>query len=214
MRVIALSDIRENPDRLDDIKQILESEKLICFPAASGYKLAADFGSRSAIVAMIQAKRRVKNAPSLVLVPDQSWVSQIAEEVSDEAERLMQALWPGPATLLFTPSETIDPKVRKMLTKATGWLGVRVPDHDVSIDIVRAFGRPLLVSSANLARKHGACSVAQVRKNFGRTVELLVDAGDLTEGPKSTLIDLTKGQPVVVRQGAVSEETVAGVLAG
>lgn len=214
MRTILFSEIQENPALYKDITKTLETEKLICFPSSSGYKLAADFSAPAAVVAMIQAKRRVKNAPALVLVPDESWVVKVAGEVSEEARALMKALWPGPATFLFEPNATIHPKVRKLLTKAKGWLGVRVPDDEVSGALVRAFGRPLLVSSANLAQKHGDRSVAQVRKNFGRTVDLLVDAGDLSEGPKSTLIDLTKGRPSVVREGRVSEETIARVLAG
>jgi L-threonylcarbamoyladenylate synthase len=88
-----------------------------------------------------------------------------------------------------------------------------MPGDEISRGVVQSFGRPLLVSSANLARKHGERSVAQVRKNFGRTVDLMIDAGDLGEGPKSTLVDLTKGRPSVIRIGVVSEETIQQVLA-
>ena len=125
----------------------------------------------------------------------------------------MNALWPGPVTLLFPANSNLPPKVRKALTKAKGWLGVRLPADDVSRGVVQAFGKPILVSSANLSRKHGERSVAQVRKNFGRTVNLMIDAGDLGEGPKSTLVDLTKDTPSVIRVGVVSEETIQQILA-
>ena len=79
--------------------------------------------------------------------------------------------------------------------------------------LVKEFGKPLVVSSANLSRKHGAQSVAQVRKNFGRTVELLIDAGDLAQGPSSTLVDLTNGSPNVVRAGSVTEDAITAIVA-
>jgi L-threonylcarbamoyladenylate synthase len=213
MRVILLDEIQKDPHLYEEMNQVLEKGELVCFPASSGYKLAADLHSHSAVISMIQAKRRTKNAPSLVLVPDESWVKKVAEEVSGEAEALMKAFWPGPVTLLFQANSALPSKVRKSLTKAKGWLGVRMPGDEISRGVVQSFGRPLLVSSANLARKHGERSVAQVRKNFGRTVDLMIDAGDLGEGPKSTLVDLTKGKPSVIRIGVVSEETIQQVLA-
>jgi L-threonylcarbamoyladenylate synthase len=213
MRVIPLDDIKTHPELYADVNAVLEQGGIVCIPTFSGYKLAADFSSPKAVIAMLQAKRRVKNAPSLVFVPDHSWVKRVAEEVSDEAEALMKALWPGPVTLLFEANRELPSTVRKSLTKAKGWLGVRVPDDEVSHEVVKAFGKPILVSSANLARKNGEWSVAQVRKNFGRTVDLLVDSGDLSEGQKSTLIDLTKGKPSIVRPGVVSAELVERILA-
>jgi L-threonylcarbamoyladenylate synthase len=213
MRIILLADIQKDPSLYLEINDVLTNGGLVCFPSPSGYKVAADLDSHSAVISMIQAKRRIKNAPSLVLVPDEGWVKKVAEEVSSEAEALMKAFWPGPVTLLFQANSGLPPKVRKSLTKAKGWLGVRMPEDEISKGVVQSFGKPLLVSSANLARKHGERSVAQVRKNFGRTVDLLVDAGDLGEGPKSTLVDLTKDKPSVIRVGVVSEETIQRILA-
>ena len=163
---------------------------------------------------MIQAKRRVKNAPALVLIPDVIWVNQLTDDISKEAETLMNTLWPGQLTLLFRPSENLDAKVRKLLTKAKGWLGVRIPNDEVAANITKTFGGPIVVSSANLSQKMGDRSVAQVKKNFGRTVELLLDAGDIREGTQSTLVDLTQSNPEIVRIGAISDETIQQALAG
>ncbi len=214
MRVIPLAEFQSDPKKYQETEAVLEKGGLICFPSLTGYKLAADFNSPSAVISMIQAKRRVKNAPALVFILKKSWINKVAANVSDEARVLMEALWPGPMTLLFEPSEDVHPKVRKALTKAKGWLGVRLPGDDVAIGVIKAFGNPILVSSANLANKGGSHSVAQVRKNFGRTVDLLIDSGDLSDGPRSTLIDLTKGRPSIIRTGIISEETIQQALAG
>lgn len=212
MKTISITELKEKPSLYSQAAEVLSRGELLCFPASSGYKLAADLESPDAIMSMLQAKRRVKNAPALVLVPGVKWVDEVAMSVSTEAKALMKELWPCSMTMLFEASERLNPKVRKPLTKAKGWLGVRMPQDEVSVGVVKSFGKPILVSSANLAEKQGARSVAQVKKNFGRTVQLLIDAGDLADAPNSTLIDATGEKAVVVRAGAVPEEKVMEVL--
>lgn len=212
MKTIPLSSIQSEPTLYNQVKDTLEESKIICFPTPMGYKLAADLSSPKAVMSMLQAKRRTQNAPSLVLVPDETWVSTIASHVPDVARALMKTFWPGPMTLLFPASEALPAKVRRSLTKAKGWVGVRWPGDDVSTEILRVFKRPLLVSSANLAKKQGAHSAGQVRKNFGRTVDIMIDAGDITDQTRSTLVDMTKGHPSVIRAGSISEADILSVL--
>jgi L-threonylcarbamoyladenylate synthase len=212
LRTIPYPEISKDPNIYKEVGAVLEQGGLVCVPTPSGYKLLADLASPKAVTAMLQAKRRVKNAPALVFVPDDSWVARVVDSVSEDARRLMQELWPGPLTLLFKAGERIDPKVRKPLTKAKGWLGIRMPEDEVSLGAVKAFGRPVLVSSANLADKGGAHSVAQIKKNFGRTVDLLVDKGDVAPAARSTLVDVSDGMPRIVRVGAIGEDRVAAVL--
>ncbi len=214
MKTVLLRDFESNPLLLKEVVEVLRKGGLVCIPAPSGYKLAADLGSAEAVTTVLQAKRRVGHAPGLVFLPDAGWMDKVAENVSEPARRLMRAFWPGAVTLLVPASQDLDPKVRKALTKAKGWLGVRVPDDPFCLTVVRTFGRPLLVSSANLAAKHGANSLAQVKKNFGHSLELLVDAGDIPQAPKSTLVDVTGPNPKVVRVGTVPEERVLAVVAG
>jgi len=213
MKKIDFSALESNPQTIEQISEVLASGGLVCLPASSGYKLVADLASPGAITAMAQAKRRVKYAPALVFVPDDGWVDKVAAAVTDEARTLMRRFWPGSVTLLFKANEDLHPKVRKPLTKAKGLLGVRVPDDDLWRRVLDGFGRPVLVSSANLARKHGAQSVAQVKKNFGRTVDLLVDAGDVRDAANSTLVDVSNGTVAVIRAGAVTEQHILDALA-
>jgi L-threonylcarbamoyladenylate synthase len=214
MKKISVSPIPIDPDIYQQAGQVLRKGGLLCFPSPSGYKLAADLASPKAITAMQHAKRRVKNAPALVFVPGEQSVKEVAENISEEAQALMKAFWPGPLTLLFQANSNLHPKVRKPLTKAKGWLGVRIPYDEISLAIVQEFGGPILVSSANLAKKHGAHSAAQVHKNFGQTVDLMLDVGDIKKSPKSTLVDLSRDKPTIIRAGAITEEAIHKALAG
>ena len=153
MKTIQLSLVQSTPTLYDDITSALEDGSIVCYPTPSGYKLAADFTSSKAITAMIHAKRRVKNAPSLVLVPDMTWVDEIATRISPDARTLMETFWPGPLTLLLLAHQELPSKIRKALTSAKGWLGIRLPEDEVSRNILSDFKKPILVSSANLAKK-------------------------------------------------------------
>lgn len=214
MKTISLSQQGLTTEILTQINETLEEGGLVCIPSPSGYKLLADLQSPQAVVSMLQAKRRVKNAPALVFLPDESWVDKVADNVTVDARKLMGQFWPGPVTLLFKANDDLHPKVKKALTKAKGWLGVRVPEDDLTLAILKNFKRPVIVSSANLAKKAGANSVAQVKKNFGRTVDLLLEKGDIAPGSNSTLVDVSSGEVSVIRAGAVAEEEILSALAG
>jgi len=214
MQSIGVEVLRASPDSWNEIKTTLEKGGLVCFPAPSGYKLAVDLMSPAAVGKLLTAKRRVQNHPSLVFVPDEQWLPRVAAAVSDAARTLTRRFWPGALTLLVEANEGLDPKVRKPLTKAKGWLGVRQPEDDISLRVVQTFNAPLLVSSANLASKRGAASVAQVRKNFGRTVDLLIDGGDVNGEARSTLVDVSGDEVHVVRAGTIDEAAIRSALAG
>ncbi len=214
MRTVTLAELKANPGIVQEISETLRQERIICIPSPSGYKLMAALESPAAVTALLQAKCRMKNAPALVFIPDSSWVDRLAADVSENARRLIHAFWPGPVTLLFKASEDLHPKVRKALTKAKGWLGMRVPEDSLSRQIVKRFGGPVLVSSANLSSRKGAQSVAQVKKNFGRTLEVLVDAGDITVSHNSTLVDVSEDPISIVRPGSVDPNRILGALAG
>ena len=214
MRTVSLFEFQNNPEVLTEMIQLLNEDGIVCIPTQSGYRLVANLQSSKAVMAMIQAKRRVKSAPSLVLIPDSTHVEDIAENVTAEATRLMQEFWPGPVTLLFSAGDGLPPKIRKALTKARGWLGIRVPDCEISKTLVGAFGKPLLVSSANISRKGGAESLAQVKKNFGMSISMMVENGDIAAAGSSTLVDVTRKIPKIVRAGLVPEASILEALAG
>jgi len=112
-------------------------------------------------------------------------------------------LWPQPLTLVLPPSAALPAKVRSMLTRATGKLGIRVPDDPLASAILAAFGGPLLLSSANLEQKPGASSAAAVRQRFAGSVDIWVDAGDVRPGPPSTVVEVTEQAWKVLRDGSI-----------
>jgi L-threonylcarbamoyladenylate synthase len=201
MKVIPIADA---PARVDEITQVLLDGGLACFPVNGTYRLAADATSDAAILRLSQSKRRARNHPALVLVGDLEASRSIVDGASwPITQRFAGQLWPGPLTLALPPSDKLPPKLRKLLARATGTIGVRVPDDPLAARVVRSFGRPLLLSSANLERKPGASSAATVAQRFVGSVDVWVDAGDITATASSTIVEVTETTWKIVRDGAI-----------
>jgi len=208
--------IAEAPDRVTEIAETLTNGGLACFPIRGTYRLAADASSVDAITRLMQSKRRARNHPALILVGDLAAARTFVDGTAWKmTRRLAERLWPGPLTIVLPPSDDLSPKIKKILTRATGKLGVRISDDPLATAILRRFGKPLLVSSANLEQKPGASSAATVRQRFVNTVDVWVDAGDVTPTPPSTIVELTETSWKVVRQGGITladlETAAAGV---
>lgn len=202
MKVIPFAQAQQ---RADEVARVLADGGLACFPMRGAYRLAVDARSEAAVERLMHSKRRAKHHPSLVLVADLAGAKGVVEGTGwSTTRRLAERLWPGPLTMVLPPSAHLPGKLKKTLAKATGTVGVRVPDDALTLAVVRAFGGPILLSSANLEAKPGASSAATVHQRFVRTVDVWVDAGDMTPSPPSTIVSVTDGAWELVRDGAIS----------
>ncbi|MBN2361457.1 MAG: threonylcarbamoyl-AMP synthase [Deltaproteobacteria bacterium] len=212
MKTIPLQAIDQQPSLLDEVCGVLLDGGLVCLPCESTYRIVADLTNEVAVNRLMQSKRRTRQAPSLVFIDGEKMLYQVAARVDPVTLRLARQLWPGPLTILFDPHPGLPARVAKQLTKATGNLGVRVPQSLLLRRIVGGVKRPLLVSSANREARQGAGSAAQVRKNFANRIEIFIEAGDLRPGPASTVVAIVDGQVKVTRPGAIDAERVVRVV--
>lgn len=213
MRIITTSELETSKALYQDVAGVLQDNGIICFPTNTTYRLATNFLSERAVINFMQVKRRTKKSPTLVFIPHREVLPQIVESIPPQAERLMEIYWPGALTLLFHINPDLPRKLIRNLN-SNGKVGVRIPESPIAQEVVQAFGGPVLISSANLSRKVGAGSVAQIRKNFGRGVNLMVNAGDLNSNKSSTVIDVTGPKPVLVRPGEISLEEILPLWEG
>lgn len=213
MRTINVQDLNESPALYEELADVLRDEGLVCFPTGRQYGVAAALQSEDAVIRLVQTKRRSAKAPSLVFIPDRSFLDDVVSEIPQGAEPLMDAFWPGPLTILFRPSPELPRKVSKTLAKRSkDRIGVRISHEEVPSRLVKAFAGPLLISSANISRKAGSNSAAQVRKNFGRQVDVMVEAGDVPHTTPSTVVDPESAKKPIVREGAIPADDVLVLL--
>lgn len=212
MDIIKYDEATNSSDTLQQIVDVLDSGGVVCLPCNGKYRLMADLADEAAVMGVMQAKRRVSKAPSLVFVADEKMLDDVADDIDPKARQLIKSLWPGPLTIRFDARRDLPRDVRKILVKATGKVGVRIPDDDFCHQIVQKLGRPIYVSSANKENKHGETSPAQIRQNFFGRIGLFVDAGDLNAGPSSTVVEVKNGDVKVVRDGHVPAEKITETL--
>ena len=172
----------------------------------------ADLLDPDAVTRLLQAKRRTRHAPSLVFLDRAERLAEVAATVPDEAARLAAAFWPGRLTILLEPGEDVPRAVARQVARANRRIGVRVPADPMVRRILEAFGGSVLVSSANRERKGGAQSVVQVKKSFQGRLDVLVDAGDLTMGPRSTVVEVDAGAVRITRPGDLGAADLEAAL--
>jgi L-threonylcarbamoyladenylate synthase len=205
--------LTEAPSRAAEIVEILTEGKLACIPIRGAYRIIADARSEAALTRLAQSKRRAHNRPALILVSDLASASDIVDGTAwPTTKRLTKSLWPGPLTLVLPGSERLPAKIKKVLTRSTGRIGIRVPEDALTKAIVREFNAPIVVSSANLENKPGSGSAATGRARFARAVDVWVDGGDMPAEPPSTLVELTETAWNITRAGAVSQDDIARAL--
>ncbi len=213
MRQVTLQEFEQDGGLRQEAGRILrEGEGLVCFPCEGTYRFGVNLLSEEGVLQLLQTKRRSGHRPALVMVRDRQMVEQVATEVPQLADQLMRALWPGHLTLRLPLSKDLPRKVYRDLSRSQGKVGVRVPQSPVARQLVQLAGVPLLVSSANQFKKHGAESLAKIRQQFARSIALFIEAGDLPTSPPSTILDFADGGFQIVRQGSVDEQTIRAAL--
>ncbi len=181
---------------------------LVAFATETVYGLGADATNSHAIQKIFAVKGRPLTNPLIVHVADESIARRYVRTWPDTAAKLAQQFWPGPLTLVL-------PKVPEIVDEATAGrdtVGIRVPNHPMALELLRAFDGPLAAPSANRANHISPTSADDVRVELGDAVDLILDGGPCVVGIESTVLDLSAGHPCILRPGGVSREQIEAII--
>jgi L-threonylcarbamoyladenylate synthase len=187
---------------LETAARLLRARGLVAFPTETFYGLGADALDEAAVARVFQAKGRPADKPLLVLVDSLEMVDRVAGDIPVLARRLMARYWPGALTLVLRAHAELPPA----LTAGTGTIGVRLSGHPVARALVSALQGPITAPSANPHGQASPRTAAEVIAGLEDRVDLVLDGGATPGGPASTLLDLTRTPPVVLRAGAVAPD--------
>lgn len=197
------------PSSLAQAVRALESGELVAFPTETVYGLGADAGSDAAVARIFAAKGRPSDHPLIVHVADAGSVAHFAASVPPFAQRLMDAFWPGPLTLIL-------PRRSGVGAAAAGGqpsIGLRCPAHPVAHALLlacRQAAPPVHGVAGPSANKFGRVSpttAQHVQSEFGDGL-LVLDGGPCGVGIESTIIDCSRGAPVLLRPGVLAQEAI------
>ena len=187
---------------------VLEGGGVAAIPTDTIYGLAACAFDESAVMKVYELKGRPDGMALPLLLSDGSDAGQCAVDVPDEAWALMERFWPGALTLVLRKTD----EVPDIVTAGMDTVALRVPDHPVPREIARLLGAPITGTSANLSGRPGLTNAAGVRREFGDSVDFVLDGGEAQGGVASTIVDMTQGEVRVLREGAVSWEEIGSAL--
>ena len=197
-------------DAITAAVRALQAGGLVGLPTETVYGLAGDAGNDRAVARIFETKGRPANHPLIVHVADASAVDHFATNVPDFARRLIDAFWPGPLTLIL-------PRRAGVGAAAAGGqdsIGLRCPSHPVAQALLRACSAQgvhgLAAPSANPFGRVSPTTAAHVQAGLGEAL-LVLDGGACDVGIESTIVDCTRGAPVLLRPGGVSRAQVEAV---
>ena len=190
--------------------EVLRAGGLVAIPTETVYGLAANADDEAAVRRIFAAKGRPADHPLIVHIADAAQVADWCSDVPTPAAILADACWPGPLTLLV-------PRALRVLDVVTGGrssVGLRVPAHRLTAELLRRFGGGLAAPSANRFGRVSPTTAAHVLADLGADVDFVLDGGACPVGVESTIVDCTTDPPQVLRPGGIATEEIHALLDG
>ena len=178
---------------------VLRAGGLVAYPTDTVYGLAADPTNDQAVTRLFEAKKRLPDQSTPLLIASPHDLAKVAAEVPEVAERLIVTFWPGALTIVLRKAQSFHSRA-----VAGETVGLRVPDHPVPRELVRLLGGPITGTSANVAGGPEPLTAEDVRSQLGDAVDLVIDGGRCPGNTPSTVVDCTVSPPRIVREGAIT----------
>lgn len=193
---------------LDKACEILRMGGLVAFPTETVYGLGGDALSPQAAAKIYAAKGRPSDNPLIVHIADMDSLYEITGEVSKKAEKLAEAFWPGPLTMIFSKKDIVP-------LSTTGGLqtvAVRMPSHPVAMALIRSSGLFIAAPSANTSGRPSPTRAEHVEEDLKGKIPMILDGGLVGIGIESTIVDMTEDVPVILRPGYITQHMLEEVI--
>lgn len=202
---------KENNIDLEVIKNELNNNGIIIYPTDTVYGVGASIDSLKGLQKIYEAKERNFNSPLIALLSKVEYIEKIAiidEEKKIIIEKLASEFWPGALTIILNKKENVP----GIMVSNGETVGVRIPDLKLAQDIIESVGGILPTTSANISGEKTPRSFEELSEKFKERVGVIVDGGKSPLGIESTILDLTKTLPKILREGAIKKETIEKVI--
>lgn len=204
--------VTATPASLADAAARLVAGELVAFPTETVYGLGGDAGNAAAVRGIFAAKGRPADHPVIVHIADRAQLTYWARDLPADAQRLADAFWPGPLTLILPRTANAG----DVVTGGQDSVGLRMPSHPVAHALLAAFeargGHGVAAPSANRFGRISPTTAQHVADDLGARVALIVDGGACDVGIESTIVAFVAGAPVLLRPGGIDADALARVL--
>ncbi len=197
-----------DPTAILEAAEIIRQGGLIAFPTETVYGLGANALDENAVLKIFAAKERPAWDPIIVHICDLTMLELLVEEIPEHFHELAKRFMPGPLTVVMRKK----PNVPDAVTAGLPTVAVRMPNHPVALALIRASGVPIAAPSANRFGRPSPTTAEHVLNDLAGRIDGILDAGPTQVGVESTVLDLTKSPPKILRPGGVSKEMLEGIL--
>ena len=188
--------------------EIIRSGGLVAFPTETVYGLGGDALNEMAAEKIYKAKGRPSDNPLIAHISNREMLKPLVKSIPKNAEKLMDAFWPGPLTMIFEKSDIVP----KGTTGGLDTVAVRFPNHPVAQRLIEAAGTSIAAPSANLSGKPSPTLGEHVVDDLNGRIDMIIDSGMVGMGLESTIIDVTVDPPMILRPGFITYEMAKGVV--
>jgi L-threonylcarbamoyladenylate synthase len=187
---------------------VILNDGVIAYPTETVYGLGANAFSGEAIKKIYKLKSRASNKAVLIIAENLEQVKGLVSSFPDSAYKLTHEFWPGPLTLVFKASKLVN----NQLLGDGNSIGIRIPASNICLELIRLCGVPLTSTSANISGGKNPVSIADVYHDFADQLDLMIDGGAAQSLTPSTVLDLTRDQATLRREGLISVKKIESII--
>ncbi|MEE1237988.1 MAG: L-threonylcarbamoyladenylate synthase [Turicibacter sp.] len=193
-------------NQLNEVLQTITQEDVIVFPTDTVYGIGASIFSPKALDKIFEIKNRPIDKSLIVLCADEVQLEEIVGPFSVDVKKIIDAFLPGGLTLILKCYMSLPEEI----TRGKQTIGVRIPDHPLALELLKEFG-PLATTSANISGEPSPTKIDRLNPVIQR-VNYVFDDGETKQQIPSTILDCTKDEFVILREGAITLEEIQKVL--
>jgi L-threonylcarbamoyladenylate synthase len=195
-------------DVICECAQIIQKGGTVAIPTETVYGLAANALDPAAVDSIFYAKGRPADNPLIVHVSSLGQLEQLVLDIPSKALSLIETFWPGPLTIILKRADIVP----DITTGGLDTVAVRMPANQVAQELIRVSGRPLAAPSANISGRPSPTTASHVIHDLDGKIDAVIDAGTATIGVESTVIDLSREKPAILRPGYISAKNIEKII--
>jgi L-threonylcarbamoyladenylate synthase len=202
--------LRESREAIEKAVNVISGGGTIIYPTDTVYGIGADATNETAVRRVFKIKKRPKDKPMPVLISDLEMAKKISY-FNEKIGKMLLSVWPGPVTVLLEKKNVLPAIV--VGDKST--IALRIPDYKITHYMVVKCGVPVVATSANISGQPPSNKISDVISQFEKAVprpDLILDAGDLKFCEPSTILDLSRGKPIITRVGLVNKKKLFDII--
>ena len=205
--ILRIDPSNPDPKVISEAGQILKKGGLCIFPTETVYGLGFDIRNPETTTRLENLKHRPA-LPLMAHCSNESQLNNLVAEISENGRLLMDRFWPGPLALIFKKSSSVP----ESITAGFDTIGIRMVSNPVARKLIAELSCPIAATSANLHQESTVNEFGKISTSLLNQVDVAIDAGIAGKGKPSTIIDITREPPVLLRLGAVPSVAIEAVL--